>query len=895
MFKYFFTSNPSEHPRSTNYLVIAIVLIQIFLWLVFIGYSFSQCSSGNGYEMIFNGNFSSGNFGFTTDYSYCNTSGCLGPEGYYTVDDDPAVYNGWSGEGHTFPGPDSFMIVNGAPVANQLVWCQTISVTANTWYIFSTWVSTMDPSAYSPAELQFSINGIPVGSIFTAGTAQNVWWQFYENWYSGAATSAQICIVNQNTASGSNDFGLDDISFQGCECNLMVNAGNDTSICSGESLQLTANGGVTYLWSSGETTASITKSPANDTLFYVIASAGPCSDTDSVFVTINPSFDATINPAGPFCSNTPPIDLIAADTGGIWSGTGITNTVTGTFDPSVSGSGTHKIYYIIPGLCGGADSVSITINPSLDAAIAPAGPLCADDPPLNLSASNSGGLWVGTGITNPFNGTFSPAVSGPGTFQIYYFLTGTCGDTDSVSIIVTGYLDATITPPGSLCQNGSPVLLTAADTGGVWSGTGIVNQDSGIFDPSFSGTGNFVIIYTIPGSCGDTDSVSITVNTSSDATITPAGPFCENETPVMLSATDSIGVWSGNGITNSSTGAFDPSAAGPGTSLITYTISGQCGDSDTVYITVYATPLPVITANEPLSFCDGDTVILTSSLFDSYLWSTNEISQSISVIVSGIYSVTVIDSNNCSGTSQPVSVTVTNQPVAVITGKNSICNGMNIILTASGGSGYVWSTGETSQSVTVIPDDNAQYFVTVSNGSCTDTASISVTVNPLPAAFSGNDTVIEFGSTVMINASGGIYYLWSNGSTDSGMSVKLYSTAVFSVTVTDENNCTSVDSVKITVLECPEPFIPSAFSPNGDNFNDVLFIRGISDECFSEMRFHIYNRWGEEVFQTATVNTGWDGSKNNRALDAGVFVYFLSMKYPVGEEKTMKGNITLVR
>ena len=103
------------------------------------------------------------------------------------------------------------MVVDGSPIANQEVWCQTVQVRANTNYAFSTWVSTVLPS--NPARLQFSINGQALGSPFSPPLNTCVWRQFYATWTSGAEVEAEICVVNQNTNPDGNDFALDDFSF----------------------------------------------------------------------------------------------------------------------------------------------------------------------------------------------------------------------------------------------------------------------------------------------------------------------------------------------------------------------------------------------------------------------------------------------------------------------------------------------------------------------------------------------------------------------------------------------------------------------------------------------------------------------------------------------------------
>ncbi len=196
-----------------------------------------------GINVIQNGDFSSGATGFTSAYNL-NTN--LVPEGNYFVDDDPSAHhNNFSAcDDHT-TGTGDMLIVNGSGTPNTNVWCQTISITPNTDYAFSTWVTSVHPS--SPARLQFYINGSLIGPVFTAPSTVCVWRQFFELWNSGADTTAGICIVNQNTVPAGNDFALDDISFAPIcviddTVTVTVNeAFNDTveaTVCPGTSYQL---------------------------------------------------------------------------------------------------------------------------------------------------------------------------------------------------------------------------------------------------------------------------------------------------------------------------------------------------------------------------------------------------------------------------------------------------------------------------------------------------------------------------------------------------------------------------------------------------------------------------------------------------------------------------------
>ncbi|HEU4574722.1 MAG TPA: gliding motility-associated C-terminal domain-containing protein [Chitinophagaceae bacterium] len=162
-------------------------------------------------NLVQNGDFEQGNTGFSSQYVNCNSNNCLYPEGYYAVGANPTYFQvGFLGRDHT-TGTGNFMVVNGASTANVAVWCESINVKPNANYVFSTWLSNMVVG--TPAQLQFSINGVPWGNIFTAPDNQYEWKAFNATWNSGTNTVATICIVNQNINPFGNDFGLDDIFF----------------------------------------------------------------------------------------------------------------------------------------------------------------------------------------------------------------------------------------------------------------------------------------------------------------------------------------------------------------------------------------------------------------------------------------------------------------------------------------------------------------------------------------------------------------------------------------------------------------------------------------------------------------------------------------------------------
>jgi gliding motility-associated-like protein len=120
-------------------------------------------------------------------------------------------------------------------------------------------------------------------------------------------------------------------------------------------------------------------------------------------------------------------------------------------------------------------------------------------------------------------------------------------------------------------------------------------------------------------------------------------------------------------------------------------------------------------------------------------------------------------------------------------------------------------------------------------------------------------------------------------------------TTTYTLTATD-GLCTKSDTALVRVYEivCDEPyvFIPNAFTPNGDQENDVLYVRGIwIEKCV----LRVFNRWGELVFETTDQNIGWDGTFKGKKLDPDVFDYYLDVDCLGGSSTIIKGNVTLMK
>ena len=238
------------------------------------------------------------------------------------------------------------------------------------------------------------------------------------------------------------------------------------------------------------------------------------------------------------------------------------------------------------------------------------------------------------------------------------------------------------------------------------------------------------------------------------------------------------------------------------TTTYTVTVSDDTNSaSDNVVVTVNET---IANAGADRSIHAGETISLSATGGDTYLWSTGETTESISVspVVTTTYSVKATK-NGCDATDE-VKITVNPAPAPGTITANAgpdvnLCKGENTVLTAAGGISYTWSTGETTQSITVKPDRTTTYTVTVSDGLYSASDEVVVNVNEVNAS-AGPDVTIDSGQAISLNATGGDSYLWSTGETSSMITANPLTTTNYTVKVI-KNGCEATDMVQVNVRE----------------------------------------------------------------------------------------------
>lgn len=315
-------------------------------------------------NLVVNGNFESGNTGFSSTYTIGTGGpwGLLSNEGTYVINTNANnTHTHFASCADHTSGTGNFMVINGATIINQTIWCQTVNVTPNTDYQLSSWITSVHST--NPANLQFTINGVNIGNPLMASATTCQWDQFFATWNSGANTTATLCITNQNVGNNGNDFGIDDIEFRAI-CNLNdsivvivdsvdVNLGNATDVlCKGDttgSITTIVNGGnYNYLWNTGDTTTNLVNIGAGMYSLTVSNVGGICQDTLNVTVT-EPDSVLVLN-------LTSSIDVIC---NGDSTGKALVNALGGTAPYSYNWSNTSNTA-TITGLPAGTYVVTLT-------------------------------------------------------------------------------------------------------------------------------------------------------------------------------------------------------------------------------------------------------------------------------------------------------------------------------------------------------------------------------------------------------------------------------------------------------------------------------------------------------------------------------------------------------
>lgn len=611
---------------------------------------------------------------------------------------------------------------------------------------------------------------------------------------------------------------------------LVTSGATPAAICIGASATLNAAGGSNFSWSPAATLSNPAISnpvatPSVTTTYTVTVSDASlgCTSTSAVTLTVNPLpvVDAGVSTA--ICTGTTTTLNASGATNFVWSPAGSLSSST-VSNPTSSATATTT--YTVVGTdgngCSSSDTVTVTVNPL---PVVDAGANTTICPSSAITLNGSGAT---TYLWSPAATLSNPAISNPvasPSSATTYTVVGTdvngCSSSDAVTISINP-INVFTTGTATICAGASTSLGAFGASNYSWSPAGTLSNAS-VSSPVATPltTTTYTVVGTNAAGCNDTAFVTITVNPSPlvDAGVSTA--ICSGAT-TTLNATGAVNYsWSPAGSLSSSTVSNPTSSA---TSTTTYTVIGTDanGCSATDNITVTVNPLPTVDAGSNVNICPGSSTTLNGSGATNYAWSpagsldNPAVSNPVATPSSSTtYTVTGTDINGCSAT-DVVTVNVSGIIVTANSASSAICAGSNTVLSAGGGTAYLWSpsatlSNDTATNPIATPVSTTTYTVIGTAGpgaGCNDTAFVTVTVNPLPIVDAGSAISICSGTTTTLNASGAVAYVWSPaGSLSSAVVSNPTSSATSSTTYTvvgtDANGCSSSDTVSITVQSLP--------------------------------------------------------------------------------------------
>lgn len=637
---------------------------------------------------------------------------------------------------------------------------------------------------------------------------------------------------------------------------------NPLTICSGQatSIALTSGtAGTTFGWTVTQTgvsggsngtgssiaqTLSTTGTVAGTAVYTVLGTAAGCvSNPLTVTVNVNPLPVITVN-SPTICVGQSATLTASGAASYTWTPTATLSSGTGS---TVTATPTTTTNYTVTGTslgCTSSATATVTIIPNPVITVA-GGTICNGQ---NITLNASGATtYTWTPSATLSSGTGTSVVASPTATTTYTIVgtTGSCSSSTTATVTVNPLPVVTVNSP-TICAGQSATLNASGATSYSWSPATDLSATTGA---SVTATPSSTVTYVVTGTtngCSNTANAVVSVNPNPVVSVSPI-TICAGSSGTLTASGATSYSWSPGATLSSTTGSTV--TANPA-STTTYTVIGTTNScTGTATVTVTVTPLPVVTVNNT-AICVGQSATLTASGATGYTWtadptlaSTTGATVTATPTTTTTYTVTG-NANGCSSTATGT-VTVNSLPTVTVNSP-TICLGQSANLTASGANTYTWNassdlSGTNGANQTATPAATTSYTVTGTDANgCINSASSTVTVNPLPTVSASNNGPICAGQTAQLtaNSPSATSYTWSgpvgfssNSATPSIASVQLNQGGTYTVTAT-ALGCSSTASTVLVVNPAISTVI-TPVSPLCSNANVVNLIGATSGGTWS--------------------------------------------------------------
>jgi gliding motility-associated-like protein len=536
-------------------------------------------------------------------------------------------------------------------------------------------------------------------------------------------------------------------------------------------------------------------------------------------------------------------------------------------------------------------------------------------------------LWLRNGVPISREKTISLRPNGgSGAYRVLAAngVEGQCFSQGNTQITLRQPPAYSLGPDTSLCVGGGTVVLNAKPTPTNWNkflwNTGETTQLITVNTPGFYSV-QVTINAGTPQACVNEDTIRVRPlpKARMQATLTPPTGCTTRDGRIV------IGAITPNGNYNYSWfGANDTPLTGTGNTLAnlaegTYKVrltgnSAVCATDSSFSLKVVKTlrlQPTIVNARCTLPSSGAINLNTLAGTPTRYVWTTAQgagIGTSaplLSNLTPGKYNVKVTDSGGCDTTLNDITVGIIPEKFLDLGPDREKCIGDTALLIpalpALAGNQYKWSTGETTNRITVSRAGTYTLTVTNSVTGCTDTDDFGYSLAPRPIYDLTRDVGIcdlDAGATATLivrPTTPNLRYRWFPPIDGTTPRVTVSQVGVYRVSITSPASCEVIDTVKVVVRCEPRIYIPDVFTPNGDGNNDVLKVYG---DHLTDFELKIFNRWGEVIFYTNDITKQWDGKYRDELYPPMVYPYVVSFKsefFPERPRSSQRGAVMLLR
>ena len=549
--------------------------------------------------------------------------------------------------------------------------------------------------------------------------------------------------------------------------NPIVNAGNDMTICQGDVISLNPSGAAYYQWTNSAPTNSLFVPTISGIYTVTGTTVFGCTDTDDLQITINnlPTIDAGTDLT--ICEG----EQISLQGSGApqlsWNNSVISGQ---SFVPTASA------VYTLTGTslegCINSDQIAVTLNPAPNPSINGVVNYCSlSAAELTTNVPFTSYEWSTGSILSSINATES---DNPITVSVTNAFG--CSATSIPFNVVEDNLISTFQTI-TICE-GEEVLIH-----------GIIQTTAGIYIDS---------IFTSLG-CDSVSTVTLNVNPAPQIDAGNDLSLCQGDNFQFNATSNGTFNWNGGFINNQ---IIQPSVGINEYIAISSSLQG-CTKADTIIVIVNA--LPIVNAGNDITICIGNSTLLNATGATTYQWSNGSSNgNSVNPTLTTTYSVIGTDNNGCLNSDQLI-VTVNALPQVNAGPDQTICDGTQLVLNATGANNYTWNNGLPNGS-TIIPSLGTTIYTVVGTSSfgCENSDQIQVIVNSLPIIEAGQNQEVCENTSIILNATGASTFTWNNSVANNQAFNPPVGTTTYSVTGTTIQGCTNSDQVTVIVHPLPQ-------------------------------------------------------------------------------------------